>query len=136
MDAAVVEALRLVRDELAALRRESADAHLELLDRVAGLEPARAVPSNEAGEKLLAAVAAEFGEREFLAVELLAWCSPCVDQRQRDAYRVICTLCRDDDPTTRQVGMALRDLADHPAGPLRVECRGERRGAALWAVRE
>jgi hypothetical protein len=63
----------------------------------------------------------------------MAWCSKCVDQAQRDAYRALQTLCEDVNPTSAQAGMALRALAGAP-GPLRLERRGDRRGSALWAV--
>lgn len=128
--------LRRVLDQMAALRREQADLFLELSDRLDRLEQARAAsPPNAAAETLLAAIAPQFGEREFLALELLDWCRPCTAQPQRDAYRALCELCKDTDPTSLQAGLALRALVlAQPPGPWRVERSGERRKTALWRL--
>ena len=125
--------LHRVLGELAALRREQADGFIELHERFDRLE--RAGPPNAAAEDLLAAIAAQFAGREFLALELLDWCRPCTARAQRDAYKALCDLCGDADPTSLQAGVALRKLADtRPPGEWRIERAGERRKTAVWRL--
>lgn len=125
--------LRQLVAEVGNLRREVADQGLEILELLARLEQASTAPNADA-EPMLAAIFTRFGECPFLAVELMDWCRPCADQAQRDAYRGLCALCSDDDPTPLQAGKALRALAGSAPGQWRVNRCGERHKTALWGI--
>jgi hypothetical protein len=133
MDATALHLLRQLVAEVVSLRREVADQGLEILELLERLEQTRTAPSTDAAS-MLAAIFEHFGEVPFLCVELLDWCRPCVDQAQRDAYRGICALCADDDPTPLQAGKALRALVGAAPGQWRVKRCGERHKTALWGI--
>jgi len=133
MDAAALSLLRQLLCEVGSLRRELADQGLEILERLERLEQPHAEPNADA-EPMLAAIFERFGETPFLALELMDWCRPCVDQAQRDAYRGLCALCEDNDPTPQQAGKVLRTLAESVSGQWRVIRCGERHRTALWGI--
>jgi hypothetical protein len=133
VDSTALALLHRLVAEVGALRREVADQNLEILELLGRLEPAR--PAMPDAEPLVRAIHRQFGEREFLALELLDWCRPCLNDGQRTAYRGLCAMCGDEDPTPRQAGMALAQIASAaPCGPLRLSRCGERRKTALWGV--
>jgi hypothetical protein len=133
MDAAAMSLLRQLVAEVGSLRREVADQGVEILELLERLEQTRVASPPEVAP-MLAAIFERFGEVPFLAVELMDWCRPCGDQAQREAYKGICALCDDDNPTPQQAGKVLRSLASAAPGQWRVIRCGERHKTALWGI--
>lgn len=89
--------------------------------------------SRDGAEPFCEAVVASYGSGPFYACDLLEWMAPTYRGELRDATMA---LCRTDRlPTPRQLGIALRRLADTPSTWFRVEAE-DARGTTQWTVRD
>ena len=97
-------------------------------------------PRREAAAQFYTALAAGWGRKEFVAAELLAWCTQRATPTQRDMLAAITQLCSPQpgaEVTPQKLGIALRSLErEPPAAGMHVERCGDRRGAARWRLRD
>lgn len=86
-----------------------------------------------------AALSVGWGEKPFLAAELLKWCEQGITPTQRAVLEAARALCVDAgaELTAPRLGMELGLLAKAPAvAGLRIEKIGERRGIGQWMLRD
>lgn len=81
-----------------------------------------------------------WGQKPFLAVELLAWCEQGATPMQRAAMtaaRALCAVEAGAELSANRLGMELRALAEAPAvDGLHIEKIGAPRGSSRWVLRD